>query len=147
MLKKKAHSGITLIELLLVITIIAILGATVVPVSTNLLQRHFLKNKTNELVNSLSTARLNAMLSKEDSQWGVKTTSTQMILFKGSSYAGRDTAFDLVYDLPATISVTEIEVVFSKLTGDPSQTLSVTVSSQIDSKTITMNAVGVVNVN
>lgn len=142
------HSGFTLIELLLVISIIAIVGATTIPAGSAFLVRNNLKNKTNEVVSSLRIAQLNAISGKEDSQWGVNISSSQITLFKGSTYTIRDSSFDQSYSIPGSISITQVERVFDKLTGNPNSTVTITVSSNAgDSNTVTLNEVGTVDIN
>lgn len=140
--------GFTLIELLLVIALISLVGASTIPVGSNFLVRNYLKNKTNEVVASLRTAQLNSLAGKEDSRWGVKTTANQIILFKGSTYAGRDSAFDQLFAIPGSITITQTEVVFNRLTGNPvGGATTLTVASVIGSSTVVVNAAGTVNVN
>lgn len=143
----KNGKGFTIIELLMVIAIVAILGATIIPLSANFLVRSNLENKTNEVVSHLRTAQINTLAGKEDSQWGVNITSTQIILFKGSSYAARDSTFDQIFSIPGSVTITQDEIVFSKLTGNPDATASLTViAGGAGSKTVTVNEVGTVDV-
>lgn len=91
--------GFTLVELLLVIAIVAFVGATSIPVGSAFLVRNQLKNKTNEIVSSMRTAQLESISGKEDSQWGVSIDASEIILFKGSSYIARDSDFDQIFSI------------------------------------------------
>lgn len=140
-------SGVSLIELLLVIAIIAVLGATTIPAGSSFLVRNHLRNKTNEVVSSLRTAQINSLSGKENSQWGVHISASQIIMFKGSSYSAPGTSFDQKYNIPTSISITQTEIVFDKLTGNPDTTATITVSSNAgQSNTVTVNEVGAVDV-
>jgi GxxExxY protein len=140
--------GFTIIELLIVIAIVAIIGGTTIPLGANFLVRSHVENKTNELVSSLRTAQLNTISGKEDSQWGVNITSTQIILFAGASYAARDSTFDQIFSIPGSVTITTDEIIFSKLTGDPDATASLTVSAGgAGNSTVSVNEVGTVDVN
>lgn len=140
--------GVSLIEIILVIAIIALIGATTIPAGSAFLIRNHLRNKANELATSLRIAQINTLVGKEDSQWGVHISSSQIIMFKGATYSAPGTSFDQDYDIPASISITQTEVVFDKLTGNPNSTATITVSSNAgDSNTVTVNEVGAVNVN
>lgn len=139
------NKGVTLIELLIVMSIISVIGITTIPLGANFLQRNALRNKTNELVTTLSVAKINSISGKEDSQWGVNVDSNNITLFRGASFAARDTAFDEVYIIPASLNITPFEVVFSKNVGDPSTTLDILLSNNLDSKRVTVNEVGTIN--
>ena len=131
----------------MVVAIIAIVGATTIPVGSRFLVQSNFKNKTNELVASLRTAQINSFSGKGANSWGVKTTSSQIILFKGTSYALRDSAFDQIFSIPSNITFTQTEIVFNKLTGNPSPIASIVINSSIGNNTISVNEVGAVNVN
>ena len=145
--KNDNQKGVTFVELLIVIALIAIIGASTTPVLSNFLARNYLRNKTNELVASLRTAQINTIAGKEGSKWGVNTSSSNIIMFKGNSFAARDTNFDQSFSVPATITITTDEIVFDRLTGDPDAVATLTVTSNAgDSNTVTVNEVGTVNV-
>lgn len=138
----KNEAGVSLIELLLVIAIVILIGATTIPAGSAFLVRNQLKNKTNELVFSLRIAQINTMSGKEDRQWGVEISTSTIKL-----YAVGDASFDQTFSIPASISITQNTIVFDKLTGNPSTTTTFNVSSNAgDSNTVTINEVGVVNV-
>lgn len=142
------HSGVTIVELLLVIAIIAFLGATTIPIASGFLIRNQHRNKTNELITSLSSAKLNSMSGKEGSEWGVSTDSNSITLFKGSSYAARDPSFDQTYSVPASISVTSDEVVFDVLTGNPDAVASISITSNSgDVRVVEVNEVGSISID
>ena len=142
------NSGMTLIELLLVIAIIAVLGVSTMSIGQKFLVDNYLQNKTNELVATLRTAQLNAMSGKENSQWGVTVTNGQIILFKGSSYAGRDTDFDTSFKIPASIGITNDEIVFALVTGEPNKTANYNLSTNSGSgQTVSINQLGIIDVN
>lgn len=142
--------GFTIIELIMVISIVAILGAIMMPMSTNLLVRQQLRTKTNELVTALRTAQINTLAGKQADQWGVRLENNQIIMFKGSSWTSPGTSFDHYYDLPGTItpSPTPTEIVFGKLTGNPSNTITITLTNRLgEVKNISINPIGTVDVN
>ncbi len=69
-------SGFTLIEMLVVITVLAIMSAIAVPASQNIYNSYQLKGAVRQLYSDMQTARLKAI--KEGRDWGLK--------FAGSSY-------------------------------------------------------------
>jgi len=146
-LSQERSRGITVVELILVIALIALIGGTTVPLASNFLVRNFLKNKTNELSSSLKTAQLNTLAGKEASQWGVNISSTQITMFKGASFATRDVAFDQKFQIPSSLTITQDEIVFQQLTGNPDATATLTIASNAnDSNQVTVNQVGTINV-
>lgn len=137
-----SKKGVTLIELLLVVTITAIIGAATIPVASSFLVRNHLRNKTNELVSSLRTAQINSINGKEDRQWGVDISATEIKM-----YAVGDSSFDQVYSIPSSVTITQDTIIFDKLTGNPDDTLSISVTNNVgDSNTVSVNEVGIVDV-
>lgn len=146
----KPQIGVSFVELLLIITIVTILSVGAYPFGASFLARNHLKNKTNEIISSFRIAQINSISGKEDSQWGVYVDSSSIIMFMGSSYISPGTVQDQVYEVPSTISVSPnpVEVVFDKLNGNSSSTVTITVTNAIGgSNTISVNEVGVVDVN
>ncbi len=143
----KSTRGVTLIELLLVVAIIAIVGATTIPVGSGFYRRSGFRDVVSEVAASLRTAQINAVSGKAGDSWGVRVIASEIIIFKGSSYATRDTAFDQKYKIPGSVNVTDSEVVYSYPSGNPGQTTVITVTSANQSNTLEVNEVGVVNVN
>jgi prepilin-type N-terminal cleavage/methylation domain-containing protein len=143
-----SFSGVSLIELIIVVAIILIVGGASAVFGANFLNSNNLEIKTTEVVFVLRNAQLNALSSKKDSRWGVKTNASDIILFKGDSFAERDATYDEVYDVPRSISITESEVVFEKLTGVPNGSAEIVVSSQNgEAYVLEVNEVGIVNLN
>lgn len=143
----RSQQGLSLIEILLVVALTSILGVSVVAVGQRFLVNNHLDNKANELVWLLHTARLNSITGKENSQWGVAVSNSEMTSFKGSSYVGRDQAFDITFTVPQSLGISAGEVVFSKVTGEPDTPLSYIITGQGVSHSIELNNLGVVNVN
>ena len=142
--------GVSIVELILVIAIVVILSAIAYPFGVSFLARNHLKNKTNEIVSSLRIAQINSISGKEDSQWGIYIDSDNIIMYMGSSYVPPGTDQDQSYEIPGAISISPnpTELVFDKLNGDPSSTATITVTNSLgNSNTITVNEVGIVDVN
>jgi prepilin-type N-terminal cleavage/methylation domain-containing protein len=146
-MRQSLHAGFTLIELLIVIALIAIIGSGVFAVGQRFLVNNAMKNKTNELVSALRTAQLNTMSGKEDSQWGVSVSSSSISQFKGSSYSGRDAAFDVTYTIPNNVSISTDDVIFERGSGNPDAGATFTLTGTNMTTTVTVNSLGVVDVN
>lgn len=146
MIKKSA--GLSFIELILVIALIAIVAATASPFLSNFILRSSERDACDQVLSFLLTARGYAMSSRENSDWGVIITGGQAVLFKGSNYADRDPTFDQLFDPPGTLSMSNAEVVFSKDTGDVSAApINITISNTLASNILSINNLGVVDVN
>ena len=155
MLKKSNHerglalslsNGFTLVELLLSVAIISLLAGLSLPVYRTLLSKNDLDITAQVHASSLRRAQMLSQSVDGDTTWGVKTQSGSIVLFKGASFASRDTAYDETFSVATTIGVSgTTEIVFAKLTGLPQTTGTITLSSETDSKTVTINGKGMVN--
>jgi Tfp pilus assembly protein FimT len=135
--------GISIIELILVVTIISLLSVSTFSFGSSFLTRNQLKNKTNELVSSLRNAQINSVSSKGQNGWGVEVTSGQIKL-----YMQGDASFDQTFAIPQNVSITEGNVVFDPLTGNPDTTYVFVLSNTLgESRTVSLNEVGCVDVN
>ncbi|MDH5533907.1 MAG: hypothetical protein OEX81_05800 [Candidatus Pacebacteria bacterium] len=145
---KITNRGITIIELLLVISITTILSAASVPIASNFLVRNYFRDGKDNLVSQLYTAKINSMTNKENSPWGVNTSAHQITVFKGTSYATRDTAFDRSFDTPNSITISSNEIIFAQHSGNLTSATSITVNSNLnESNTVNVNLVGNIDVN
>lgn len=148
------------LELLVVIGIILIIVATGFTMRAGILPDSALSTQTRQVMEIIKLAQIRALNRDQNSAWGVRFTdnvgsSDQYILFKGSSYAARDTAYDLTTTMASTVTLGNItftggqpEVVFAQLTGVTSNTGSLTITSiENDVSTITVTARGVVEVD
>lgn len=110
--------------LLEILVVIGILGAVVmltIPLYREYLIRGDLENVTQQVTQGLGRAKVLSQAAQRDSSWGFYVPAG--VLYKGTSYATRDTAFDEVYPMPSTIAVNGLfDVAFSKITGIPNAT-------------------------
>ena len=133
--------GLTLIELLLVISIIMILGTFSSVFYSNLLSRNAVSNTAEQLVGQLRKAQIYTMEGKGNDSWGVRIEPSQIVLFAGST-----SAFDEVFSVNQNISVTGFtQVLFTKPSGMPDSTPTITVSGNNNTETITVNSEGMIN--
>lgn len=139
--------GFTLIEMLLSVSIIGLLAGFSLPVYQSFQNRNELDITAQGLASALRRAQTYARGMNGDSDWGVSIQTGSIILFKGSVFASRDTA----YDEPVTISPNTIvsggvsQVLFTKFSGAPTTTGTVTLTSiNNDVRTVNINAKGMV---
>lgn len=139
--------GFTLIELLLVVAVLLIISVSGVPFYTRFLVQNSLENSTVQLLGSLRKAQMYSMMGKEDGGWGVHFGSNVITLFHGNTYATRDTNFDERFTVNSNVSIVAVpsvvEIDFTKMTGLPSSTPTITLSGNGTNKVITVNSQGV----
>lgn len=135
--------GYSLIELLLVVTLIIILGASTTPFLSNFIQRSAMETTKFRFVSFLRKAQANTMDGKLGSNWGVCLSSGVLRLYAGSCVSPTQS---FTHEIPNTISVSGFsDLEFSSIRGEPSTTATVTFSSDIDTQTVTINSVGMVD--
>ena len=139
--------GFTLIELLLVIGGIAIISALTIPVGVNFYRTQVLDETAGDILGALRRAQSQAVFQKNDSEFGVRFLSDSYVLFEGNSY-GEVPSQDETFNLVGGITTSGIvEVTFAKLTGIPSATGTLTITSANDSQGININAQGKIEKN
>lgn len=130
--KDKSGGGFTLIELLTIVAVLIILTLVAVLSLRSFQKESDLTNTTEEIINILRFAQNKTLASEGASQWGVyfstSTTPHQYTLFKGESYALRDTSADETYKLPEQIEIYGVdlaeegqEVIFNRVVGTTNQ--------------------------
>lgn len=139
--------GVSLIETLLVVALVAIILLIYLP-SLNVLEH---SNDSmigfNMVVNSLKRAQVRAISGENDSVWGVKTSNGLVTIFRGNDFVNRNKSFDENLKMPRSVNVSGLsEVVFTKLTGRPMATGTMTISIVGGaSKIININEQGVLD--
>jgi type II secretory pathway pseudopilin PulG len=132
--------------MLLSITIIGILGAVSAPVFNSFVIRNDLDVAGQQVASALRRAQTYARGMDDDSAWSVAVQPGTATLYKGTTFVSRDAAYDEVINLPATISVSGLSnIPFTKFTGLPGTTGTITLTSTNDTRTITINTKGMVN--
>lgn len=141
------QSGFTLLEVLLSITIIAILVGVSLPVYETYARRNDLDITAQGTAAMLRRAATYARAVNDDSVWSVRIEATKLTLFQGTNFAIRDTANDEIIQIPASIVPSGLsEVQFAKLSAAPNTTGAITLTSSTnDTRTVTINAKGSVD--
>jgi hypothetical protein len=121
----KVRHGFTAVEVALTITALGIAGALIIPNYFRYIARNNIEIARQNIAQGIERAKFLSQVGMNDSEWGFSTDAIpgRGVLFMGSSFALRDAAFDELYSIPETITVSGIsEVTFAKVTGFPSQT-------------------------
>lgn len=122
------RSGFALIEVLLVIGVLSVVSGMAVPLYRDYQIRNDLNVATEQVTQGLARARLLSQSAQNDDGWGFYIPAG--VLYKGSSYASRNSQYDEVYPMPGTITPSGLlEVYYSKLQGRPSATGGITLTA------------------
>ena len=148
--------GITIIELLVVLAVLGIIISVVLPQFSKIRENQVLKSGVQDILSSLNKARSQTLASLNSLNYGVHFEADKIVIFKGTGFTP-DTVGDEIIDIitPANISnvtlnlVSDIsgEMYFNRLSGSPSKTGTVTISTTNYSKIITISATGTASVN
>lgn len=139
-----SQRGFTLLEVILSLAIVAILTGLSLPVYRILMTKNDLDVATVTVAQTLRRAQTLSIAVDGDTNWGVKVQSEGITLFKGTSYALRDSTFDEVYTLSDNVTPSGVsEIVFSKLLGNPDNTGTlILTNSNNETQNITINSKG-----
>ncbi|OIO07953.1 hypothetical protein COX68_02010 [Candidatus Falkowbacteria bacterium CG_4_10_14_0_2_um_filter_41_15] len=137
----------TLIEMLLSVSVMAILTGIMVPIFLSFQTRNDVDIASLALVRSIRRAEQLSRNGEGDSAWGVNLLSGEIAVFKGSTYTGRDAAYDEIFSIPNNISFTGTSsMAFSQLYGWPSASSTINLTSvNNETRTININSKGSVN--
>lgn len=142
--------GLTLIEILIVVALLAVLMGLTVPVGLRFLSNEQLTSAVDDVVQTLRRAEELSRIQERDSSYGVFFTSSGYTFFKGSSYSGRDTAYDEIYTLPsgvsATTNLTASDIVFGKLNGIPDESGLISLMNNAGSENLEINSAGRISI-
>ena len=140
------NRGFTIIEVMLSLAIIAVLAGISTPIYQSFQVRNDLDIATVTIAQSMRRAQVLSEAVDGDTTWGVDIRSGSITLYKGVSYAGRDTTFDELFDMPTSITPSGLGgIVFAKFTGLPQTTGTITLTSNAnETRTITINSKGTV---
>lgn len=135
-----------MMEIVLSVALIAILGVIATPLYRSYLVISDLNTAVFTVVQSLRRAQVLSQAVESDSSWGLKTQNESIFIFKGTSFAARDTEFDETFSVSSSVSFSGLqEVVFEKLSGLPGTTGTFVLSTDAgQSRNVVVNEVGMV---
>lgn len=139
--------GFTLAEVLLSVVLLSMITGMSIPFYRVYLDRNELDQTTMTLAQTMRRAQFMSIAQDGDSPWGVKVSSSSILLFKGASYLTRDQSVDESTTLLPTISFSGVsEIVFLKGSGIPSTTgTSTFISNNGEIRNVTINQKGMVD--
>jgi prepilin-type N-terminal cleavage/methylation domain-containing protein len=147
MAMRAKRKGFTLPEVMVSLATISAIAAVSIPIYQSFLARNDLDIAAATIAQISRRAQLLAEASDGDTSWGVMLQTGSVTLFKGASYAARDTAYDSAFDVPGSIAPSGLsEVVYAKFTGLPQTTGTYTITSATnETRNIAINSKGTVS--
>lgn len=152
-MKNFYKNGMTVIELLVVIAVLGIIFSVVIPQFSKMRENQVLKSGVVDVLSSINKARSQTLASLNSSEYGVHFEPNLIVIFKGTDFSTRDTTKDETINIvtPAIMSSGTLalpaNIFFNRLSGMPSTTGTVIVSTSSYSKIITISATGVASSN
>lgn len=154
--KKATTSGITMLELVVVIAIIIVLASLIITSFSAFRNSKVLDTGVENILSVLAKARGNTLSSKNAYQYGVHFETSQVVLFRGATYSSSDPSNEVV-SLDSAVEISSItltgggsDVIFDRLTGKTNMDGTVIIRINSDTsktKTITINATGIGSAN
>ncbi len=140
--------GFTLLEMMLSVALLSLVFGMSYTLYTNVAYQNELDQAARSSQALLRKAALYSGAVNDDSQWGVRFMPTEAVLFKGGSYAARDTVYDEVVSLEGAATGGDLEYVFNKVSGEPEAPGITTLSNQAtaESLQIIVNEKGLITV-
>lgn len=152
-MKNFYKKGISVVELLVVFAVLAVIFSVVIPQFSKIREQQVLKSAVGDVLSSLNKAQTSTLASVDSSSYGVHFNSSGVIIFKGTVFSEGSADNEVINIIsPATISTITLtgggaNIFFNRLSGAPSVTGSIVVSSTNFTKTITISATGSASVN
>lgn len=146
--------GLTITEILIVLTVLVILAVILTGVFSRYLEKETLNSEVENIISVLEVARSKTLASKGASKYGVRFEPTEFILFRGSVYSAVDPE-NKTFNLHTRLRISSVnftgggpDIIFNRLTGSTDQdgTITVsTVSGNLGPKVITIEKTGTVD--
>ncbi len=143
--------GLTIIELVIVLAVLSILVGAAIPQFSKMRENQVLKSGMQNILSSIDKARSQTLASINSSQYGVQLEADKIIIFTGTSFTPGAVGNETI-DMVSPSSITNVtvgaasgtsgEIYFNRLSGNPSATASIIISTTNYSKIITISATG-----
>ena len=153
------NRGISLLEILIVISILVIIAYIVGLNLFNFRREQSLQNMTSDIISLLNEARINTISSKNSTNYGVHFETNRAVLFTGGTFA-EPNATNKQIDLDSSVSIPVSgginlngggsDIIFTRISGDTQNYGTIVVqliSNSSRQKTITINKTGVASSN
>lgn len=153
------NQGISLLEILFVISIIIVITVMIVLNLSKFRSEQALQNTTSDIISLLNEARTNTISSKNATYYSVHFESARAVLFTGGTFTepvstNKQIDIDSSVTIPASVGISlnggGSDVIFTRISGDTQDYGTIIVRLTSDAtrqKTITINKTGIVSSN
>jgi prepilin-type N-terminal cleavage/methylation domain-containing protein len=142
--KSNEERGFTLFEIVVSLSILAVLFGIGVPITSRMYQGFLATLSTRQVAGVLRSASNHALSDVDGVSHGVYVQGSATVIFQGSSYATRDPDFDKKTELFSEVYSGPTEIVFSRISGFPNATGTWTFVRAGASSTVSVNEVGAI---
>lgn len=140
---RKKQMSFTLIEIILIISILMIITGVSFPFLSRNLTDYYFYQTISTIKNFIYKAQTYSMNEKNGEIWGVCIFNNEVKIFKQNCTNGN---FLDSYKIPTNIQIVNFQTVnFSKIRGEINQSITFTIISPNNSKTLTINKVGIID--
>ena len=150
------NKGISLIEILIVVSIVSIISAIVVPSLSRFHDQQALRNTTEDVISLLNEARNNTISSKNSTTYGIHFQADKVILFTGSSFtispSNKQINFDSVIIIPSVGGINlnggRSDIIFDRITGDTAEygTIIIRIKNDVSKQNIVnISKIGIIS--
>lgn len=148
------NAGFSTVEVIVVTLIFSLLATLAVPKVADTYRKYSYVSAFGDLQHAIRFAQLRSMAGEGDDVFSIRLNAGaggSFILFKGTDFGGRDTAYDETYALPGFLALSDTiaddDIIFERVTGKTADTGSISINwtgaGQI--RTISLNAAGAVD--
>ncbi|MBI2630719.1 GspH/FimT family pseudopilin [Candidatus Nomurabacteria bacterium] len=148
--------GISIVETVIVLAVLAVIFSIIIPQFSLIRERQVLKSAVGDILSSINKAQTQTLASVDSSSYGVYFESGAIVIFKGTGFFDEDASNEVISIVaPANISNVALgagspasgSIYFNRLSGSPSTTGTITISTPNYTKTITISATGGASTN
>lgn len=137
------RGGFSIIEILVVLAIAAVVFGYALGVGSEFYSSKSIMTERDNLVSILKRARSSAMSNMNQSSHGVYIATSSYVYFDGSSYATRNTDYDLLIPIQSGVTISGPgEIVFAALGGTSNTSGTITLSNGAGAANIKINLEG-----
>lgn len=137
--------ALTLVELILTISVVAILSAAGINLYTGARQKYALKLSTDNLVSELQRVHIFSRENKEDKSWGIKIVDDRNYQVLSRDATSETVKFRYTLTHPVSFSSGTVDIWFDQVSGTTPGNISLQlVNPRGDTKTITVTQYGLI---